>query len=80
MLFIPNPEGVEEDDGVLITIVFDGEREQSYVMLLDAKTSEEINFSYLPFNIQFSFHGNWFPELYVYTFKIYDVYFCSTFI
>ena len=40
MFFIPNPEGVEEDDGVLITIVFDGEREQSYVMLLDAKTFE----------------------------------------
>ena len=40
MFFIPNPEGVEEDDGVLITVSFDGEREQSYVMLLDAKTFE----------------------------------------
>ena len=63
MFFIPNPKGVEEDDGVLITIVFDGEREQSYVMLLDAKTFEEINIAYLPFNVPFSFHGNWFPEL-----------------
>ena len=40
MFFIPNPEGVEEDDGTLITISFDGEREQSYVMLIDAKTFE----------------------------------------
>ena len=40
MFFIPNPEGEEEDDGTLITISFDGEREQSYVMLLDAKTFE----------------------------------------
>ncbi len=40
MFFIPNPVGVDEDDGTLITISFDGEREQSYVMLLDAKTFE----------------------------------------
>ena len=63
MWFIPNPDGVEEDDGVLITLVFDGEKEQSYVMLLDAKTFEEINIAYLPYNVPFSFHGNWFPEL-----------------
>ena len=43
--------------------VFDGEKEQSYVLLLDAKTFEEINIAYLPYNVPFSFHGNWFPEL-----------------
>jgi len=64
MFFIPNPEGVEEDDGVLITLVFDGEREQSYVMILDAKTFEEIDIAYLPYNVPFSFHGNWFPEIF----------------
>ena len=63
MFFIPNPEGTEEDDGVLITISFDGWRAQSYVMLLDAQTFEEINRSYLPYKIPFSFHGNWFSEL-----------------
>jgi len=63
LFFIPNPNGVEEDDGVLITLVFDGEREQSYVLLLDAKTFEEINHAFLPYNVPFSFHGNWFPEL-----------------
>jgi len=63
MFFIPNPEGTEEDDGVLITISFDGWRAQSYVMLLDAQTFEEMNRSYLPYKIPFSFHGNWFPEL-----------------
>ena len=64
MWFLPNPEGVEEDDGVLITLVFDGEREQSYVMILDAKTFEEIDIAYLPYNVPFSFHGNWFPEIF----------------
>ena len=63
MFFIPNPAATEEDDGILITIVFDGEKEQSYVLLLDGKTFTEIDRSYLPYNIPFSFHGNWFPEL-----------------
>ena len=63
LFFIPNPAGTEEDDGVLVTIVFDGKREQSYLLLLDGKTFTEINRSYLPYNVPFSFHGNWFPEL-----------------
>ena len=63
LFFIPDPAGIEEDDGVLITIVFDGEREQSYVLLLDGRTFTEIDRSYLPYNVPFSFHGNWFPEL-----------------
>jgi len=64
MFFIPNPEGTEEDDGVLVTVVLDGTREESYLLVLDAQTFEEINHAYLPYIIPFSFHGNWFPELY----------------
>ena len=41
MYFIANPEGVEEydeeDDGVLISIVYDGPREQTYLLVIDAK-------------------------------------------
>ena len=61
--FVPNPEGEEEDDGILMTVVFDGVREQSYVLLLDGRTFTELNRAYLPYIIPFSFHGNWFPEL-----------------
>jgi len=64
MFFIPNPDGTEEDDGVLVTIVLDGTREESYLLILDGKTFEEINLAYLPYIVPFSFHGNWFPELY----------------
>ena len=64
VFFIPRPGAEEEDDGVVVTIVFDGEKKQSYLLLLDGQTFEEMNFSYLPHNVPFSFHGNWFPELY----------------
>jgi len=62
MHFLPNPAGRAEDDGVLITIVFDGEKEQSYFLLMDAKTMTPINKAYLPHNIPWSAHGMWFPE------------------
>ena len=51
VFFIPNPEGEAEDDGVIISLVFDGVREQSYVLLLDGRTFEELNTAYLPHNI-----------------------------
>jgi carotenoid cleavage dioxygenase-like enzyme len=61
--FVPRPGADDEDDGLLVTVVFDGELKRSYLLLIDGKTFEEVNRSYLPFNVPFSFHGNWFPEL-----------------
>ena len=64
MFFIANPEGEAdvEDDGVLVTLVFDGLREQSYLLILDAKSFTVIDKSYLPHNIPWSAHGIHFPE------------------
>ena len=45
MFFMADPEGAKEDDGVLETIVFDGEKEQSYLLLIDASSFEINNFS-----------------------------------
>ena len=62
MYFMANPEGSAEDDGVLITIVFDGEREQSYLLALDAQSFTIIDKAYLPHNIPWPAHGMHFPE------------------
>ena len=62
MYFIANPQGSEEDDGILITFVFDGIKEKSYLLVLDAKNFEEIDRSYLPYNIPNSIHGIHFPD------------------
>ena len=64
VFFIPRPGAEAEDDGVLVTVVFDGKKKSSYLLLLDGQTFTEVNRSYLPFKVPFSFHGNWFPELY----------------
>merc|ERR1719187_1006656 len=55
--FVPNPAGVEEDDGVLITIGFDGPREQSYLLLLNATDMSVIDKAYTDHVVPFSFHG-----------------------
>ena len=63
MFFVPRPGAEDEDDGVLMTVVFDGEQRRSYLLLLDGTTFTELDRSYLPFRVPFSFHGNWFPAL-----------------
>ena len=62
MSFVANPEAKAEDDGVLVTINFDGEKEQSYLLILDASTFTIIDKAYLPHNIPWSAHGMHFPE------------------
>ena len=62
MFFIASPEPKSEDDGVLVSITFDGEKEQSYLVLIDAITFSVIDRAYLPHNIPWSAHGMHFPE------------------
>ena len=63
VFFIPRPGAGAEDYGVLVTLVCDGEQKMSHLLLLGGKTFTEINWSYLPFKVTFSFHGNSFPKL-----------------
>ena len=61
--FIPDPEGRAEDDGLVVTVVYDGTAGFSYLLLLDGRSFTEVTRAYLPHRVPFSFHGNWFPEL-----------------
>lgn len=60
--FFPSPKAKTEDDGVLMTIAFDGEAQRSYLLLLDAVSLETVAISYLPQNVPWSAHGMHFPE------------------
>lgn len=60
MNFVANPDGKEEDDGVLTTVVYDGELEKSYLLILDAKEFKIINKAFLPYRVPMHFHGNFF--------------------
>ncbi|KAK0644688.1 carotenoid oxygenase [Cercophora newfieldiana] len=56
-IFVENPEGTEEDDGVLLSVVLDGKNKSSYLVCLDAKTMEELGRADMGFAVGLGFHG-----------------------
>ena len=56
-IFVARPDGEEEDDGVLLSVVLDGKNRTSYLVCLDAKTMSEMGRADVGFAIGFGFHG-----------------------
>lgn len=56
-IFVPRPGGVEEDDGVLLSVVLDGHAEKSYLVCLDAKTMREMGRAEMEFAVAIGLHG-----------------------
>ncbi|KAI6151617.1 carotenoid oxygenase [Pisolithus tinctorius] len=56
-IFVPNPNGTAEDDGVLLSVVLDGFTEKSYLLVLDAKTMKEVGRANMDCVVGFGFHG-----------------------
>lgn len=59
-LFVPRPEG-SPHEGVLISVVLDGERRRSYIVILEATSMQEIARIDLPQVVPFGFHGSFVP-------------------
>ena len=60
LTFVAHPQATKEDEGILITIVYDGEAEKSYLMLMDAATFRPISKANLPHPVPWSAHGNFY--------------------
>ncbi|KAL8938076.1 MAG: hypothetical protein Q9216_004091 [Gyalolechia sp. 2 TL-2023] len=56
-IFVADPDGKEEDDGVLLSVVLDGMRGKSYLLVLDAKSFEEVGRAEMELAVAFGFHG-----------------------
>ena len=56
-IFIPDPAGVDEDDGVVLSVVLDGHNSTSYLLCLDAKTMKEVGRADCEGPVAFTFHG-----------------------
>jgi carotenoid cleavage dioxygenase-like enzyme len=61
-IFVPAPDAKKEDEGVILSVVFNEEKNQSFLVALDAHTFSEIARASLPFHIPDSFHGQYFAE------------------
>lgn len=62
-IFVPRPDRGEhgaEDDGVVLSVVLDGRRETSFLLVLDAATFAETARAELPQHVPLGFHGAFF--------------------
>ncbi|XP_076439754.1 carotenoid isomerooxygenase-like [Babylonia areolata] len=62
-VFVPNPEGKEEDDGVVLVAMLEGAVKKSYMAVLDAKSLNVMSTAYLPTVVPYNLHGRFFPEV-----------------
>ncbi len=62
-LFVPRGPGAAEDDGYVLFLAFDPERNASDFWVLDARdvAGEPIARVVLPHRVPYGFHGNWAP-------------------
>ena len=62
--FIPREGGTAEDDGYLMSYVYDGARDASELLVLDASDlgSKPLARVMLPGRVPYGFHGSWVPD------------------
>lgn len=56
-VFVPTPGASREDEGVLLSVVFDSTKENSFLLVLDAGTLSELARAETPHHIPYGFHG-----------------------
>jgi carotenoid cleavage dioxygenase-like enzyme len=56
-VFVAAPEAEGEDEGVLLSVVLDGAKGNSFLLVLDAHSLEELARAEVPHHIPFGFHG-----------------------
>jgi carotenoid cleavage dioxygenase-like enzyme len=56
-VFVATPGGQGEDEGVLLSVVLDGRKGNSFLLVLDAHSLEEVARAEVPHHIPFGFHG-----------------------
>jgi torulene dioxygenase len=56
-IFVADPEGTEEDDGVLLSVVLDEAKGASFLLVLDAKNMKEVARAEMSSVVPFGFHG-----------------------
>ncbi|CEF69937.1 Carotenoid isomerooxygenase [Strongyloides ratti] len=63
-IFIPSPDGTEEDDGILMLPIITNYKsgDKPFVLFLDAKDLSEIGRSYIPVQLPMGFHAMYVPK------------------
>ncbi|WP_199296452.1 carotenoid oxygenase family protein, partial [Leptolyngbya sp. FACHB-711] len=62
-VFVSAPNASAEDEGILLSVVLDADRKQSFLLMLDAQSMSELARAEVPHVIPFQFHGQYFPSI-----------------
>jgi carotenoid cleavage dioxygenase-like enzyme len=58
-VFVAAPDAKAEDEGVLLSVVLNGERGNSFLLVVDARSLDELARAEVPHHIPFGFHGQY---------------------
>ncbi|XP_073438477.1 beta,beta-carotene 15,15'-dioxygenase [Dendrobates tinctorius] len=62
-LFVPHPDGKEEDDGIILSaIVSSDPKKSSFLLILDAKTFKEVGRASVNADVHLDLHGIFIPD------------------
>lgn len=63
-VFVPDPDGVGEDDGWLLSLVYDSSTDRSDLIVVDGRAfaGPPVATVHLPVRVPYGFHGNWVPD------------------
>ncbi|QBD79866.1 carotenoid oxygenase family protein [Ktedonosporobacter rubrisoli] len=56
-VFVAAPDTSDEDEGVVLSVIFDAQRESSFLLVLDARSFTELARAEVPQHIPLGFHG-----------------------
>ncbi len=62
-IFVQAPDARAEDDGVVLSVVLNANKGNSFLLVLDAHTFEELGRAEVPHHIPLGIHGMYFPEV-----------------
>ena len=65
-VFVKDPNGSSEDDGWVLSYVYQPELDKSEVLIIDSRAFEDgpVARIHLPTRVPYGFHGNWVPDGY----------------
>lgn len=61
-VFVPEPDGTREEQGVVLSVVLDAQAGRSFLLVLDAATFEEQARAVIPHAVLFGYHGEFFGD------------------
>jgi all-trans-8'-apo-beta-carotenal 15,15'-oxygenase len=65
-IFVPRPDSDREDDGWVLTVVYDSSRHRSDIVILDGRDLNQgpVARLHLKHHIPYGLHGNWTPNVF----------------